>query len=79
MDEQSPGNALPTKQDLRDLKDDLRTEFGRSFDAMNWKILAVAGLNLGGIATSVAALLNQRATSQTASSALHVIGKAVGF
>jgi hypothetical protein len=75
MDDQSPGTAPVTKQDLRDLKDDLRSEFSRSFDAMNWKILAVAGLNVGGLITGIAALLKPGPTS----SALHAIGKVVGL
>lgn len=75
MDEDSPGHTLATKQDLRDLKEDLRLEFGRSFDAINWKIVAVGVVNVGGLVTGLAALLNRPATS----SAIHAIGKVVGF
>lgn len=75
MDEQSPGTAPVTKQDLRDLKSDLREEIGAKVDALQWKIAAVAILNVGGVFTGVLALFEHKAAAQTASA----IAKAVGI
>jgi hypothetical protein len=78
MDEQSPGTAIATKQDLRDLKVALRDELGMKVDALNWKIGAVAALNLGGVLTGLAALFRPGVAS-SAAHAINAVGKAVGF